>query len=61
MMEELPISKSTIQRMIKNMEYVPRKFRNESYHFKIVHIPIYENTRKKIDYETINETFNKDL
>ena len=61
MVENLPISKSTVQRMIKNMEYVPRKFSNEFYHFKKVHIPIYENTRKKIDYKTINESFNQDL
>ena len=61
MSDILPISKSTVQRMIKDMEYIPRKFRNESYHFIKVHIPIYENTRKKIDYQTINESFNQDL
>ena len=61
MEEILPISKSTVQRMIKDMEYIPRKFRKESYHFIKVHIPIYENTRKKIDYQSINETFNHEL
>ena len=61
MVDELPISKSTVQRMIKNMEYIPRKFRNEFYHFKKVHIPIYQNTRIKINYKTINESFNEDL
>ena len=61
MVDELPISKSTVQRMIKNMEYIPRKFRNEFYDFKKVHIPIYQNTRIKINYQTINESFNQDL
>ena len=61
MVENLPISKSTTQRMIKDMEYIPRKFRNKFYHFKKVHIPIYQKTKTKIDYQTINESFNEDL
>lgn len=61
MKDGLEISKSTAQRMIKYKEYIPRKFSYENYELKKVHIPIYENTRRKIEYKTINETFNYDI